>query len=84
MAEYPCGTCQTEVSDDDSSILCDLCDKWHHSICVNETNANYEKLKVDPNPCLCLTCAKEIPFLALANKDIKSLISNNFPKKINP
>ena len=81
MAEYPCGICQTEVADDDSSILSCLYDKWHHTIYVNVTNANYEKLKVDPNPWLCPTCAEEIPFLALANKDIKNLISNGFPKK---
>ena len=81
MAEYPCGICQTEVTDDDSSILSCLCDKWHHTIYVNVTNANYEKLKVDPNPWLCPTCAEEIPFLALANKDVKNLISNGFPKK---
>ena len=39
MAEYPCGTSQTEVSDNDISILYDLCDKWHHITCVNVTNA---------------------------------------------
>ena len=81
MAEYPCGTCQTEVADNDNSILCDLCDKWHHTICVNVSNANYEKLKVDPNPWLCPTCAEEIPFFDLANKDLKNLLSNSFPEK---
>ena len=39
MAEYPCGTSQTEVSDNDISILYDLCEKWHHTTCVNVTNA---------------------------------------------
>ena len=82
MAEYPCGTSQTEVSDNDISILYDLCDKWHHTTCVNVTNAYQEKLKVDPNPWLFQTCAKEIPFFALANKDLKNLLSNSFPKKI--
>ena len=68
MVEYLYGTCQTEVADNGNSILCSLYDKWHHTICVNVSNANYEKLKVDPNPWLCPTCAEEIPFFDLAKK----------------
>ena len=45
------------------------------------SNGNYEKLKIDPNPWLCPTCAEEIPFFALANKDFKNLLSNSFPRK---
>ena len=45
------------------------------------SNANYEKLKVDPNSWLYLTCAEEIPSFALINKDLKNLLSNSFPKK---
>ena len=63
MAEYPCETCQTEFTDNDKSILCDLCDRWHHTSCVNVANANYENLKVDHNPWLCPTCAEEITSL---------------------
>ena len=81
MAEYPCGTCQTEDTDNDISILCDVCDKWHHVVCVDVINANYEKLEVDHSPWLCPTCAEEIPFFDLANKDLKNLLSNSFPKK---
>ena len=81
MVHYPCGTCQTKVTDNDNSILCDLCEKWHHTICVNVSNINYEKFKVDPNPWLCPTCAEEIPFFDLANKDLKNLLSNSFPEK---
>ena len=76
MAEYPCGASQTEVADNDNSILCDLCDKWHHIICVNVSNANYEKLKVDPKPWLCPTCTEKLPFFALPNKDLKNLLLN--------
>ena len=50
MAEYPCRICKTEVTDNDNSILCDLCDNRHHTICVDVSNANYEQLNVDPNP----------------------------------
>ena len=74
MAEYLCGTCKTEVADNDNSTLCDLCDNWHHTICVDVSNANYEKLKVDSNHWPCPTCAEEIPFFALTNKDINNLI----------
>ena len=81
MAEYLCGTYQTEVADNGNSILCDLCDKWHHTICAEVSYAKYEKLKVDLNPWLCLTCAEEISFFALANKDRKNLLSNIFMKK---
>ena len=80
MAEYLCGTCQTEVADNDNSTLCDLCDNWHHTICVDVSTANYEKLKVDSNHWPCPTCAEEIPFFALTNKDINNLLSNSFPK----
>ena len=45
------------------------------------SNANYEKLKVDPNPWLYLTYAEEIPSFTLINKDLKNLLSNSFPKK---
>ena len=48
MAEYPCGKCQTEVADNDNSVLRDLYDNWHHTICADVSNGNYEKLKVDP------------------------------------
>ena len=82
MAEYLCGTCQTEVGDSVNLILCDLCDKWHCTICVDLTNANYEKLKVNRNPWFCPMCAEEIPFFALANKDLKNLLSNSFLKKL--
>ena len=47
----------------------------------NVTNVNYKKLEVDFNPWLCPTCAEEIPFFALAIKDLKNLISNIFPQK---
>ena len=66
MAEYPCGTSQTEVEDNDNSIMCDLCDKWHHTIYVDVTNTSYEKLKLDPKLWFFPTFAKEIPFFALA------------------
>ena len=78
---YPYVTCQTDVADNDNSILCDLCDKRHHTICVNVSNTNYEKLKVDLNPWLCSTCAEEITFFDLAKKDLKNLLSNIFPEK---
>ena len=80
MAEYPCGTCQTEVADYDNSIMCDLCDNWHQTICVDVSYANYEKLKIDPNPWLCPLCAEEIPFFALTNNALKNLLQNSFPK----
>ena len=33
------------------------------------------------NPWFCLTCAEEIPFFALVNKDLKNLLSKSFTKK---
>ena len=47
----------------------------------NVTNVNYKKLEVDFNSWLCPTCAEEIPFFALAIKDLKNLLSNIFPQK---
>ena len=63
MAEYPCGTCYTQLTDNDSSILCNLCNKWHHSICVDVTNANYEKLEEDLTPGFARHVLKKYPSL---------------------
>ena len=48
---------------------------------VSVTNANYEELKVDSNPWLFQMLAEEIDFVALANKDLRNLVSKSFPKK---
>ena len=40
MTEYPSGTCQTEDADNGNSIQCDLCDKWHHTICVDVSDTH--------------------------------------------
>ena len=79
MKEYPCETCQIEVADNDNSILCNLCDKWHHTICVDVIYANYEKLKVGLKTLgFSLRVLKKY---GLAMKDHKNLLSNGFPKK---
>ena len=81
MTEYPCGACQTEVVGNNNSIICDLCDKWHHTICVDANDGHYEKHKIDPNSWLFPTFPEEIPFFVLAKKDLKNLLSNIFLKK---
>ena len=54
MIKYPCETYQTEATDNDSLIQCDL---WHHNIFVGMSNVHYRKLKVGtsslalPNMC---------------------------------
>lgn len=44
MREYSCGTCQTKVADSENSIQCDRYDTWDHAICVDVSDADYEKL----------------------------------------
>ena len=48
--KYNCGVCKLEVNDNDTSVQCDLCDRWNHINCVEINKQKYGKLKKDPLP----------------------------------
>ena len=35
IADYPCGSCDIQVKDDDMGIQCDDCNMWFHISCQN-------------------------------------------------
>ena len=41
----PCGTCQADVKSSDKALLCDLCNKWQHTRCINITDEYYKLMK---------------------------------------
>ena len=73
----PCGVCKLEVSDNDDSVQCDLCDRWNYISCVEINKRKYEQLKKDLLPWYCSACMSEISFSQINNKEFKNLL---YPK----
>ena len=44
--EEKCGYCLKSFSDQDSSVMCDLCDKWLHSRCQGVSEIMFKALSV--------------------------------------
>ncbi len=42
--KYPCGVCHKPVKVNQKGILCDLCNLWHHTKCVNMPTTEYFRL----------------------------------------
>ncbi|CAC5361567.1 unnamed protein product [Mytilus coruscus] len=42
-SSYPCSICSRECTWDQDAIVCDNCDKWCHTGCVNISSSMYEK-----------------------------------------
>ena len=76
IEQYACGVCKLEVSDNDDSVQCDLCDRWNHISCVEINKRKIEKLKKYPLPWYCPACMSNIPFFQI-NKEFKNLL---YPK----
>ena len=34
-AQFPCGICKDEVTEDDRALLCDKCELWYHTNCLD-------------------------------------------------
>ena len=41
---YPCGSCKNEVKDEDRALLCDKCELWFHTKCIENPNLDYSTL----------------------------------------
>ena len=72
--EYPCRVCRDEVTNEDSSIQCDLCDQWSHIDCIGISIRKYEKLKSDSSPWYCSIYLSEFPFFQMNNNELKSFL----------
>ena len=53
--KYPCGTCSHEVHDHHRAI-CDQCDSWYHTACVQINDTTYEQLKYHSVLWFCSCC----------------------------
>lgn len=59
----PCGVCNEKVRDDQSSMECDLCERWVHQVCpkskvINFTEAIYKANQEDCGASLTWFCPK--------------------------
>ena len=73
ISEYPYGICNVEVQQNYAVILCELCNKWNHTNCVQVHSMNYAKLKSDPTPWHCTPCINELPFANTSKSDFVNL-----------
>ena len=71
IEQYPCGVCKLEVSDNDDSVHCDLCDIWNHINCVEINKRKYKKLKKDSLSWYYQACMYQTPFSQMNNKEFK-------------
>ena len=84
----PFGFHSDKVGENDSSVQCDLWNKWNHTRCLNIGVEQYENYKKDPLPWYCPNWAMEIPFSTWSNKGLKSIffgvssktLANSFSK----
>ena len=54
---HPCKICMSEVKDNDPAVLCDLCEKWVHTACIDigETNTKiFRKVPGHGTACIAL------------------------------
>ena len=68
-----------DVNNNDPAVLCDLCEKWVHTACIDIGETQYENLKKSPLPWYCLYCITEFPFSSVNNKDLHSLALSSGP-----
>ena len=75
--EYPYRVCRDEVANEDSSIQCDLCDRWSHIDCIGISIRKYEKLKSDSSPWYCPIYLSEFPFFQMNDKELKTFLKKS-------
>ena len=57
---FPFELYSDEVGDNESSVQCNLWNKWNHTRCLNIGVEQYENYKKDPLPWYCPNWAMEI------------------------
>ena len=72
----PCGVCHKNVNNNHNSFQCDLCNYWVHIRCNYLNKNDYNKLKKDPNPFLCINCIKDsLPFSNITDNELVPLLT---------
>ena len=61
-----CKICESEVTEQDKGISCDVCEYWLHSKCAKISDSNYKIYKKESLQWVCPTCMK-------AKKDVNGL-----------
>ena len=56
IADYPCGSCDIQVKDDDMGIQCDDCNMWFHINCQNLNPKMYDILGNHSYSWVCQNC----------------------------
>ena len=71
--DFPCGTCNSNVLDEDLAIQCDTCNFWFHISCEGFSRDEYFKLDSSNQSFtwLCTTC-ESTNFSSLTNSSISS------------
>ena len=76
--QYPCKIFNNEVTDNDPSICCDICNIWSHIECVNVSSKTYVKLQDDDVcACYCPICVRSLPFSDFRTKELKISLSSD-------
>ena len=79
---YRCGKCIKVITKKQSSILCDICNKWIHKKCSLLGDKDFKNLSLNNTPWFCLDCTKNnLPFVELDPKKIPKLF--DIPNKKN-
>ena len=82
LSEHSCKICSSEVTDTDSAVLCELCEKWIHNDCASTGKTiNFQKELWKPQR---NSLVIEFFFFSFKNKDFHILLNdsshNNNPK----
>ena len=68
--EFPCSTCNKNVNKNHRAVLCDSCERWIHIKCNLLSLTDYNNLKKDPLPFICINCLKgNMPFTTLTDNE---------------
>ena len=52
----PCAVCKKGCRRHEKAIQCDLCDKWHHSKCIDMKKTGYDELRNPSKAWQCMEC----------------------------
>jgi hypothetical protein len=54
--KYPCGVCAKPVKRNETGILCDVCEFWHHAKCEGIDKTEYNRLSTTVGDWFCNRC----------------------------
>ena len=75
---FPCKLCGKNVTDNDDTVLCDLCETWVHIKCNHLNYIDYKYLPGCNDPWYCLSCTNTLfLFDYLNNQNFLTFIGSN-------